>query len=275
MKVFFSDADRKDYLDFLSELGEEVGLTFLSYCLLEDQILLVVVPRNNTGLARGVGEAHRRYTRLVNMRESTKGYLFQGRFYSCPLDNKHMLAAVKFVERTPVRKGLCKKPWDYLFSSARFRVGKRKSDPLLSTPELVKGIDNFREFLAVDPDEMAYVESKLRTGRPCGDRRFIVRAEKITGRRLQPLPAGRPPAGAAEKPKAKDARKKPTGKKPVAKKPVKKTPVKAKAKKQVKSLVKKPVKVKKTISKKSPKKQPVKRQQKSKATTARKGKKKR
>jgi hypothetical protein len=53
----------------------------------------IAVPRREDSLARAFGEAHRRYTRMRNFDEDVRGYLFQGRFGSCVLDEAHLLAA--------------------------------------------------------------------------------------------------------------------------------------------------------------------------------------
>ncbi|HEX6609681.1 MAG TPA: LuxR C-terminal-related transcriptional regulator, partial [Hyphomicrobiaceae bacterium] len=41
-----------------------------------------------------LGEAHRCYSRAVNFREGWRGYLFQGRFASYPMDDAHLIAAI-------------------------------------------------------------------------------------------------------------------------------------------------------------------------------------
>ena len=84
-----------------------------------------------------MGEAHRQYTWRVNRREGVVGYLFQGRFFSCPLDEQHGLAAIRYVERNPVRAGLVEEAWEYPWSSAGFRVGERKTDALVAEVDLV------------------------------------------------------------------------------------------------------------------------------------------
>jgi putative transposase len=43
---------------------------------------LIVVPSDARLLARAIGEAHRRYTRMKNFSAGVRGYLFQGRFGS-------------------------------------------------------------------------------------------------------------------------------------------------------------------------------------------------
>ena len=77
-------------------------------------------------LARAIGEAHRRYTRMKNLSDGVRGYLFQGRFGSCVLDERHLLAAARYVELNPVTAGMVKEAVDYSWSSAR-ELGIRKA----------------------------------------------------------------------------------------------------------------------------------------------------
>jgi len=46
-----------------------------------------------------------RYAQHVNRTPRLGGRLWQGRFFSCPLDEEHLWAAVRYVERNPVRAG--------------------------------------------------------------------------------------------------------------------------------------------------------------------------
>jgi len=78
LPVFWSDADRREYLRLLREQGARFGVTFLAYCLMTNHVHVIAVPERADSLARGIGEAHRRYTRGVNRREGVRGYLFQG-----------------------------------------------------------------------------------------------------------------------------------------------------------------------------------------------------
>jgi hypothetical protein len=99
-----------------------------------------------------VGETHRRYTGRVNRRLGWTGYLWQGRFASYPLEGDYLVNAVRYVERNPVRAGLVEQAWDYPWSSAAARVLGRE-DPLLDLAPLDGMVDDWREFLAVDPPD--------------------------------------------------------------------------------------------------------------------------
>ncbi|MEA1871285.1 MAG: transposase, partial [Candidatus Bipolaricaulota bacterium] len=74
LPVFFSDRDRTSYLSFLSKEGEKHGLRFLAWCLMTNHVHLIIVPQEMDSLARGIGEAHKRYTRLINLRQGARGF---------------------------------------------------------------------------------------------------------------------------------------------------------------------------------------------------------
>ncbi|PIU46565.1 MAG: transposase, partial [Candidatus Hydrogenedentes bacterium CG07_land_8_20_14_0_80_42_17] len=93
---------------------------------MDNHIHLIVVPEKEDSLAKGIGDTNKYYTRMVNFRENWRGYLWQGRFSSFPLDGKYLYAAIRYVERNPVRAGIVEKAEDYEFSSARAHVYKKK-----------------------------------------------------------------------------------------------------------------------------------------------------
>lgn len=192
LPVFFSDADRREYLRLQREQGDRFGVEFISYCLMDNHVHLIAIPKDEDRLARAIGEAHRLYTRRINFREKARGYLFQGRFFSCPLDHSHMITAVRYVERNPVRANMVKRAWDYKWSSAAYHTGKVKTDPLVVETDLLSEIDNWRMFLSEVDAEIEELRMQTRTGRPFGTVEFLKNAEELTRRVLRPLKGGRP-----------------------------------------------------------------------------------
>ncbi len=93
--IFQTDSDRRAYLDFMAQELNRFGVDVLAWCLMTNHAHLIVVPKDSTLMARAIGEAHRRYTRMKNFSEGVRGYLFQGRFGSCVLDETHLLAAAR------------------------------------------------------------------------------------------------------------------------------------------------------------------------------------
>ena len=76
--VFFNDQDKKFYINLLHKHAIEAGITFWAYCLMDNHVHLIAVPKKEDSLARGIGRVHRKYTRMINLRKGWKGYLWQG-----------------------------------------------------------------------------------------------------------------------------------------------------------------------------------------------------
>ncbi len=191
-KVFFSNSDKLSYLNILRKHAQEAGLCFWAYCLMDNHVHLIAVPKREDSLAKGIGNTHKHYTRMVNFRENWRGYLWQGRFGSFPLDEKYLYAAIRYVERNPVRAGIVKRAEDYEFSSAKAHVHK-KEDRLLSDNFVIEDIEDWQAFLADCDNEQ---DTKLfrkhsRVGRPLGEKKFVEKLENITGRILKPQKPGR------------------------------------------------------------------------------------
>lgn len=184
--TFFSDSDKALYLNLLKRHGEKAGVSVLAYCLMDNHVHLIAIPKTKESFARGIGETHRRYTTIINTREDWKGYLWQGRFISFPLDEPHFYSAVRYAERNPVRAGIVTRAEQYPWSSARAHV-RKLGDPLLSNIGQFLSIRNWARYLR-EPDKEAFIEQMKRserTGRPLGDEAFLIRLEEITGRRLR------------------------------------------------------------------------------------------
>ncbi len=147
---------------------------------------LIAVPQTQEGLRKAVGEAHRRYSRMINFREGWRGYLWQGRFSSFVMDERYLLTAVRYIELNPVGAGLLKDPAAYPWSSARSHIDGR-DDKLVSVSPLLEIVPDWKEFIGAVSESAEYEELRRheRTGRPLGDESFIERLEALLKRRLQ------------------------------------------------------------------------------------------
>ena len=68
-QVFFGDEDYRAYRALLAEGCAGAGVAVWGYCLMPNHVHLILVPSSADGLRAALGEAHRRYTRRVNLRE--------------------------------------------------------------------------------------------------------------------------------------------------------------------------------------------------------------
>ena len=94
--VFFKSEDRSEYLKILKKQSVKYGFKIWAYCLMRNHVHLIVVPQDVDSFGKGIGEAHKEYTRMINFREGWRGYLWEGRFKSHPLDEQYLYSAVRY-----------------------------------------------------------------------------------------------------------------------------------------------------------------------------------
>ena len=130
--MFFSDADHQTYLALLREYTAKHKVAVLAYCLMPNHTHLVLVPTTTDALQFMLRPLHLRYAQRVNRARDWKGHLWQGRYFASVLDERHCWAAIRYVERNPVRAGMLACAEDYPWSSAAAHCGLRK-DMILTT----------------------------------------------------------------------------------------------------------------------------------------------
>ena len=64
LPIFGNDADRRMYLEFMARERKRFGVKILAWCLMTNHVHLIAVPEDVKGLARAIGEAHKRYSRI-------------------------------------------------------------------------------------------------------------------------------------------------------------------------------------------------------------------
>ncbi|MCR4292749.1 MAG: transposase, partial [Candidatus Kuenenia sp.] len=192
--IFEDDADRNVYLEWLQGYGQRYGTKFWAYCLMTNHVHYIAIPEDQKSLALTFNQTHMRYSQYTNKKHNRRGHLWQGRFYSCVLDDEHLYSAVRYVERNPVRANMVQKSETYKWSSAPAHVFK-KEDPLLSIDcPLIEAIEDWNLYLlqADDDEWMERFRVLSRTGRPAGGEFFITMIESLLGRVVKPKQPGRP-----------------------------------------------------------------------------------
>ena len=198
--TFFSDDDYAAYKALLAEGCRKAGVAVWAYCLMPNHVHLILVPNDVHGLRAALAEAHRRYSRRVNLREGWTGYLWQGRFASAPMDEAHLMAAARYVELNPVRARLAEKPGDWPWSSARAHLAGR-DDGVVQVAPLLRREADWAGFLAtgLEPEAHAAIRAAERTGRPLGGAAFTAGLERALGRKLARQKPGRKPRSPASR----------------------------------------------------------------------------
>ena len=195
-KVFYRDEDRRLYMDLLREFSRHHGVSILAYCLMPNHVHLIAIPHEPTALARLFQRIHSDYARALHLRLRRTGHLWQARYCSFPMDDKHFWQAMIYVEQNPSRAGLVDKPWQYRWSSAQAHISGR-DDGLLDlirwrvahTPESWKlRLENG----LADGLLLERIREATRKGWPLGEDTFLDHLEHDLGVRARPAPRGRP-----------------------------------------------------------------------------------
>jgi putative transposase len=195
--VFFDDEDRATYLKWLGEYAEKHGVEVVAYCLMTNHIHLILIPSTVDGLQNVLKPLHMRYAQRLNRLQSQQGHVWQGRYNSSALDGDYLRAALRYVERNPVRARMVKKAENYKWSSARGHCGVAVDPLLAAKPSWRKDfgdIKNWSRWLA-EPDAeetMLVLRRNAMMDLPCGSDAFLRRIEKKADRPLRFRPQGRP-----------------------------------------------------------------------------------
>ncbi len=162
---------------------------------------------SNTGISRSsrldppsyqndaLASSEIRITRHLNFRKRWPGHLWQGRFASYVLDEPHLLAAARYVEISPVKAGLVRRPWPCRWSSAAAHQNAREDGLVYYAEPLLELVGDWGKFLSqpVEPRGVEKLQAHERTGRPLGNDAFVAKLQGRLHRLLRPRKPGRKP----------------------------------------------------------------------------------
>jgi len=130
--VFFSDADRQRYAQWLAGFSREHGVQIYHYCLMTNHVHLVVWVTNGPALRQTMQRLNLTYAKYLCRTYGHVGHVWQDRFQSLLIaDDIYLLQCGGYIELNPVRAGLVEEPSAYPWSSHRSYVGGY-ADPLVT-----------------------------------------------------------------------------------------------------------------------------------------------
>jgi putative transposase len=165
-RTFFSEADYALYLRLLRQGCERTGTRIWAWCLMPNHVHLILTPSREDGLTSTLGPVHRRYTWEINQREGWRGFLWQGRFASVPMEEAHLHVCFRYVELNPVRARLATRAEDWRWSSARAHLGLA-ADGVTDLAAARARIADWRAFLdlGLDDDDREAIRASERSGK--------------------------------------------------------------------------------------------------------------
>ncbi|MBL8238034.1 MAG: transposase [Bryobacterales bacterium] len=194
--VFRTDADRGLYMRLLGRYAIEYGNRVAGYCLMPNHVHLLLIPGHAAGVSGMMQALDATYARVSNERLERKGHLWEARFRSATMSQRHYRAALAYVDLNPVRAGMVREATEYPWSSAAAHAGLCAYPGFLDREEFSRlyAPEEWRETLRreVEAETIEELRRATRFGGVAGGTEFVKQMEIIYGRRLAPRPAGRP-----------------------------------------------------------------------------------
>lgn len=116
--IFYSDYDRQIYLSMLDKYFRHYELKLIGYCLMDNHVHHLAIPKYKSSLSDGIGYLHRDFSRWQNLQHNQTGHLWQDRFFSCPVAEEFVWKVLSYIELNRVRAGLVEKAWNWEWCSA-------------------------------------------------------------------------------------------------------------------------------------------------------------
>ena len=194
--VFSSDADREHFLTLLETHSEERGVRIASYTLMSNHFHLVAAGGRPDAVSLFMMNVNGQYAGYRHAAQKRRGHLWQGRFFSCVLDDAHWATALRYVEMNPVRARLAATAPDYRWSSARAHLGLEPPPVWLDTTQFQRRwptpADWQESLTTLTRLEAAALRQATRADTALGSDDFIAQLEQRYAVQLRPKPLGRP-----------------------------------------------------------------------------------
>jgi len=172
--IFHDREDRLRFVRVLEDYTWRFPLEIYHWVLMSNHyhlLMRIAVPRMISAVMSGIAVS---YIRWHHRKYNSAGHLFQGRFQSQPVENdSYHQACGRYIERNPVRAGMCALAEEYEFSSAGFYVRGRADGLTVADP--------FYEEMGADDEERQRVYREFLTKWDAEEERLFADMQKPVG----------------------------------------------------------------------------------------------
>jgi len=128
--LFFSDEDRRIYLEWLQEATKQFVCSVHAFALMPNHVHLLLTPQHKDSLAKTMQSLGRRYAQYFNQQHHRSGTIWEGRYRSSLIDPDYFLRCQRYIELNPVRAGCQSSPQESTWTSFATHIGTN-ADPWL------------------------------------------------------------------------------------------------------------------------------------------------
>ena len=201
--IFNKKEDYTFYLQCLSDASIQNQLKIHAYVLMTNHVHILASPLNETSIPKTLQSLGRRYVQYFNYRNERTGTLWEGRYKATLIDSEqYLFTCMRYIELNPVRaKNMVNHPKDYPWSSYHSNADN-KNDSLITAHKLYRALGNNRQaqcnaykslFKAkINNADLDSIRNYTNKAWVLGSDKFKKKIEKISSRRINPIPKGRP-----------------------------------------------------------------------------------
>ena len=118
--IFDSKKDIEIYLEILQEVKEEIPISIISYCIMNNHAHFLFYIDEIDKMIKFMHKTSLKYAKYYNKKYNRVGYVFRGRYKTqeiCTLG--HFYNCIYYIYQNPVKANICEKAEDYPYSSLK------------------------------------------------------------------------------------------------------------------------------------------------------------
>lgn len=180
-KIYFTPTDNEKFLQYLTEAKKKYGILVHCYVLMTNHYHLIIeTPEAN--LSKAMHYINGSYTSYINIKRKRSGHLFQGRYKAILVaKDNYLMELSRYIHLNPVRAGMTQKAEEYIYSSYKAYISRKRESFLssdlilgLMLPQKREGKRAYRSFVEAGIGrELDDPQKKVYGGIILGGTRFI------------------------------------------------------------------------------------------------------
>jgi len=143
--LFLFDADRIEFLEYVSVVVERYGIECFAYVLMTNHVhYLFRTPEEPAGaLSSALRDLNGTHSRRFNRRHGRDAHAFRNRFGAVHQETEgHLLWTARYIVRNPIEAGFCAHPAEWPWSSYRATAGLAPPAPFLTVGPLLRHLSD-------------------------------------------------------------------------------------------------------------------------------------